>query len=194
MCSQFLLFFLYLDPWDQTNEMFQHLSWLSSSCKKKDQKHEGKASGRKTNRAHIIFLLCVTPWNVLAVPGLSTAPFTSIPPLSPTSSFSSSGFIRLRSLQFHSVEIRVKHKPACGGEKVRGSEGTGRRGQAETLKTKNAVWGSFLLAESVKEPGGKRRKQLTEFRLSHRWSEQQCKLRAHTCSRAVVWFNRMHMH
>lgn len=48
----FYFFFLYLDPWDQTNEMFQHLSWLSSSCRKKKEirsrrgkRVEGKETG-----------------------------------------------------------------------------------------------------------------------------------------------------
>lgn len=108
----FVLF--YLDLLDQTKVVFLRLSRLSCSCENDETQGEGKRErGRESqqhSRIHIIFPLSVTPLYLLAFPALSKAPSISIPPSSPTSSFSGSGFICLCSVRFQSVEIRVQLK------------------------------------------------------------------------------------
>lgn len=99
LCSNFCLYistfvFFYLDPRDQRNSVFQHLSRLSFSCEKRRLRNTGEEEGvlseqeserKQHSRIHIIFLLSVTPWYQLAFPALSKVPSIGIPPSSPLS-------------------------------------------------------------------------------------------------------------
>lgn len=103
----------------------------------------------------------VTPTSV----GLSS-PLNSIPPSSPTSSFSSSAFICLCSLQFLSVEIRVKHQPAWR-EKVRERERMGERereSERVSEKTDNKSSMGFIFSCCVSETTGNKEEK-TAYRV-----------------------------
>ena len=153
----FTFVFFYLDPKDQMNTIsalkLTFLFRLQKRMRKYTQGGRESGCARERERKHaagfISYFSSVWLPDICwpFQPSQRHPPYTSLHhPLLLSPAFSSSGFIRLYSLRFPLVEIRVEHKTAWTREKGRkqkekrkGEDGTGReREKTEIIK---AVWG-----------------------------------------------------